>query len=172
MWIAFFLIGQSPPDSGQRVFVSIILWYSHRCYCILLPALAPILLQISRHFAFTSIAFEFLHDHRSYCSNCAVTAVNWSHDISHFDCGFEMLDMIQFIILQKCDNCRTKFFKVWVYIWNMRSLYSCPHCNQTSTRRWNLETHIKRLHGGAGRPIPKVPNAPSHSPANNLSGEL
>jgi hypothetical protein len=35
-----------------------------------------------------------------------------------------------------------------------------------------LETHVKRRHGGAGRPIPKIPNAPSHSPANNWLGEF
>lgn len=54
----------------------------------------------------------------------------------------------------------------------MKSVYFCPHCDQKSTRRWNLETHIKRRHGGAGRPIPKIPNAPSHSPANNSFGEF
>ena len=29
-----------------------------------------------------------------------------------------------------------------------RSLYHCPHvgCNQTSTRRWNMQIHIKRRH--------------------------
>jgi hypothetical protein len=30
----------------------------------------------------------------------------------------------------------------------MKSLYFCPHCDQKSTRRWNLETHIIRKHGG------------------------
>ncbi len=54
----------------------------------------------------------------------------------------------------------------------MKPVYSCPNCDHESTRQWNLKTHIKRRHGGAGRPIPKVPNAPSHSPANNLSGEF
>jgi hypothetical protein len=39
--------------------------------------------------------------------------------------------------------------------------------NQKSTRRWNLETHIKRRHGGAGQPIPKLPNVILQSPANN-----
>jgi hypothetical protein len=43
--------------------------------------------------------------------------------------------------------------------------YDCPYCDQKSTRRWNLETHIKRRHGGTGQPIP-VPNVPFQSPVN------
>jgi hypothetical protein len=30
----------------------------------------------------------------------------------------------------------------------MRHAYTCPHCDQCSTRRWNLDVHIKRKHGG------------------------
>jgi hypothetical protein len=30
----------------------------------------------------------------------------------------------------------------------MRVPYYCPYCDQRSTRRWNLEIHIKRRHGG------------------------
>jgi hypothetical protein len=30
----------------------------------------------------------------------------------------------------------------------MRVPYICPHCNHRSTRRWNLDVHIKRRHGG------------------------
>jgi hypothetical protein len=30
----------------------------------------------------------------------------------------------------------------------MRYSYHCPHCDQRSTRRWNLDVHIKRKHGG------------------------
>src|SRR5215469_7780257 len=45
----------------------------------------------------------------------------------------------------------------------MKPLYSCPHCDHESTRQWNLKTHIKRWHGGAGRPIPRIPNAPSRN---------
>jgi hypothetical protein len=30
----------------------------------------------------------------------------------------------------------------------MKIPYSCPYCNHRSTRRWNLEVHIKRRHGG------------------------
>jgi hypothetical protein len=30
----------------------------------------------------------------------------------------------------------------------MRHAYICPHCNHRSTRRWNLDVHIKRKHGG------------------------
>ena|SRR5215469_13566045 len=36
----------------------------------------------------------------------------------------------------------------------MREPYICPYCDQRSTRRWNLDVHIKRKHGGylLGRP--------------------
>jgi hypothetical protein len=30
----------------------------------------------------------------------------------------------------------------------MRIPYYCPYCDQHSTRRWNLDVHIKRRHGG------------------------
>jgi hypothetical protein len=30
----------------------------------------------------------------------------------------------------------------------MRVPYYCPYCDQRSTRRWNLDVHIKRKHGG------------------------
>jgi hypothetical protein len=30
----------------------------------------------------------------------------------------------------------------------MRIPYYCPYCDQRSTRRWNLDVHIKRKHGG------------------------
>jgi hypothetical protein len=30
----------------------------------------------------------------------------------------------------------------------MRHAYICPYCEQRSTRRWNLDVHIKRKHGG------------------------
>ena len=30
----------------------------------------------------------------------------------------------------------------------MRVPYYCPYCDQRSTRRWNLDVHIKRRHGG------------------------
>src|SRR5215467_5418415 len=29
----------------------------------------------------------------------------------------------------------------------MRDPYYCPYCNHRSTRRWNLDVHIKRRHG-------------------------
>jgi ribosomal protein L37AE/L43A len=29
----------------------------------------------------------------------------------------------------------------------MRDPYHCPFCDQRSTRRWNLDVHIKRKHG-------------------------
>jgi len=31
----------------------------------------------------------------------------------------------------------------------MKVPYYCPYCNERSTRRWNLEVHIKRKHGGS-----------------------
>jgi Zinc finger, C2H2 type len=30
----------------------------------------------------------------------------------------------------------------------MRHGYICPHCDQSSTRWWNLKIHMKRKHGG------------------------
>src|SRR5437660_1463581 len=30
--------------------------------------------------------------------------------------------------------------------------WKCPHCDQTSSRHWNLKIHIKRKHGGIGFP--------------------
>jgi hypothetical protein len=32
-------------------------------------------------------------------------------------------------------------------------MWKCSNCDQSSTRRWNLETHIKRKHEGVGYPI-------------------
>jgi hypothetical protein len=32
-------------------------------------------------------------------------------------------------------------------------MWKCSNCDQTSSRRWNLETHIKRKHDGLGEPI-------------------
>jgi hypothetical protein len=37
----------------------------------------------------------------------------------------------------------------------MKSLstrWRCPNCERSSTRRWNLERHINRWHGGSGQP--------------------
>ena len=34
----------------------------------------------------------------------------------------------------------------------MKDPYHCPYCNQRSTRRWNLQVHIKRKHGGSPGP--------------------
>ena len=49
----------------------------------------------------------------------------------------------------------------------MRDPYYCPYCDQRSTRRWNLEIHIKRKHGGysLGRSsdLYMTNNAPLHS---------
>jgi hypothetical protein len=56
----------------------------------------------------------------------------------------------------------------------MRDPYICPYCDQCSTRRWNLDVHIKRRHGGyllgesSGRhiaidPFWYKPNNPYHN---------
>ncbi len=34
-----------------------------------------------------------------------------------------------------------------------RQKWCCPYCSQRSSRRWNLEVHIKRRHNGIGEPI-------------------
>lgn len=34
-----------------------------------------------------------------------------------------------------------------------KEYYSCPHCPQTSSRRWNLIVHLKRRHNGLGQPV-------------------
>ncbi len=34
-----------------------------------------------------------------------------------------------------------------------RQKWHCPHCSQTSSRHWNLKTHIRRKHHGTGKPI-------------------
>lgn len=36
---------------------------------------------------------------------------------------------------------------------NNRQKWRCLHCSQTSSRYWNLKTHIRRKHQGRGRPI-------------------
>ncbi len=51
----------------------------------------------------------------------------------------------------------------------MRIPYYCPYCDQRSARRWNLQVHIKRKHGGIGQPISRVPPAPLQSPGKLVS---
>jgi hypothetical protein len=51
----------------------------------------------------------------------------------------------------------------------MKNIYYCPQCDQHSTRRWNLETHIKRRHGGTGRPIPEIAKVPLQSAGKPVS---
>ncbi len=47
----------------------------------------------------------------------------------------------------------------------MRIPYYCPYCDQRSTRRWNLQVHIKRKHGGT--PDPYLASHPfSYKPTN------
>ena len=38
----------------------------------------------------------------------------------------------------------------------MKSPWYCPYCEQTSTRKWNLSTHIQRKHRGLYNPIPDM----------------
>jgi len=58
----------------------------------------------------------------------------------------------------------------------MKNIYYCLDCDQRSTRRWNLQTHIKRRHGAIGRPIPTIPKVPLQSPdkpvSNNWLGDF
>jgi hypothetical protein len=37
-----------------------------------------------------------------------------------------------------------------------RKDWLCPHCTQTSSRHWNLKTHIQRIHDGIGQPQTSV----------------
>lgn len=59
-----------------------------------------------------------------------------------------------------------------------RELWFCPSCPQTSTRRWNLKTHIERRHGGIGLPVRRAAQAiqsdthvnyPEYSPHQQLN---
>jgi hypothetical protein len=57
----------------------------------------------------------------------------------------------------------------------MRVPYYCPYCDQRSTRRWNLDVHIKRRHGGyllgesSGRHMASNPFwDKSNNPYNNI----
>jgi hypothetical protein len=46
----------------------------------------------------------------------------------------------------------------------MKVPYYCPYCDQRSTRRWNLDFHIKRRHGGyLGTYPPWYKSNPYHS---------
>lgn len=40
-----------------------------------------------------------------------------------------------------------------------REPWHCPNCSQTSTRLWNLRTHIKRRHGAIGVPVRRSTNS-------------
>jgi hypothetical protein len=35
----------------------------------------------------------------------------------------------------------------------LSSKWRCPNCEKSSTRRWNLQRHISRWHGGSGQPF-------------------
>lgn len=41
----------------------------------------------------------------------------------------------------------------------MKNIWLCPHCEQTSTRHWNLKTHIDRKHHGMGKPVSVNPSS-------------
>jgi len=41
----------------------------------------------------------------------------------------------------------------------MNSTWKCPHCHQTSNRRWNMQTHVLRKHNGFGTPINLMDNS-------------
>ena len=44
------------------------------------------------------------------------------------------------------------------YCSNLRTPWYCPYCNQTSTRKWNVSTHIKRKHPGEFNPFDLMKN--------------
>lgn len=44
-------------------------------------------------------------------------------------------------------------------------MWKCASCDQTSSRRWNLEVHIKRKHNGAAGPVNLDFNYNTHSPS-------
>jgi hypothetical protein len=50
----------------------------------------------------------------------------------------------------------------------MKDAYHCPYCNQRSTRRWNLNVHIKRKHGGP--PAPYLAGHPSYNVQSDQFG--
>ena|SRR5215831_3859533 len=50
----------------------------------------------------------------------------------------------------------------------MREPYICPHCNHCSTRRWNLDVHIKRKHDD--RPLGQLRT--NNPPLYNQSAHL
>src|SRR5215469_2396723 len=54
----------------------------------------------------------------------------------------------------------------------MRVPYYCPYCNQRSTRRWNLDVHIKRKHGGYLLGRPSDPYVANNHPLYSKSLQL
>jgi hypothetical protein len=52
----------------------------------------------------------------------------------------------------------------------MKDPYQCPYCNHHSTRRWNLDVHIKRRHGGylLGRSSDRYMANNPHSYSNSV----
>jgi hypothetical protein len=36
---------------------------------------------------------------------------------------------------------------------SLSSKWRCPNCEKSSARRWNLQRHISRWHGGSGQPF-------------------
>jgi hypothetical protein len=51
----------------------------------------------------------------------------------------------------------------------LNTLHRCPHCPQTSKRRWNLKNHINNKHDGIGQPISEsCRNRMKHSKVTNV----
>jgi hypothetical protein len=46
--------------------------------------------------------------------------------------------------------------------------WKCPNCPQTSSRYWNLMTHIRRKHNGIGQPKKESESSSFHYPTGNF----
>ena len=46
--------------------------------------------------------------------------------------------------------------------------WQCPNCPQTSSRYWNLKTHIRRKHNGIGQPKKESESSSFHYPTGNF----
>jgi hypothetical protein len=50
--------------------------------------------------------------------------------------------------------------------------WQCPNCPQTSSRYWNLKTHIRRKHNGIGQPKKETESFPfNYSTGNFFAAE-
>ena len=50
--------------------------------------------------------------------------------------------------------------------------YSCPFCQQTSSRKWNLHVHLARKHHGLGSPLQNLDERSSGAPNKYSSKRL